>query len=116
MYFLTITDKFDSAHYLPKYDGRCKNLHGHCWSIEVYFQYEDNAKDGMCEDFVILKKEIKKITDKLDHSLLNETVINPTAENLCKYMFKELKKTGLPVHSIKTWETEKSCCIYKEEE
>lgn len=35
MYFLKTTASFDSAHFLQGYNGKCANLHGHHWVIEV---------------------------------------------------------------------------------
>ena len=35
MYYLTVENSFDSAHFLHGYDGKCSNLHGHRWRVVV---------------------------------------------------------------------------------
>ena len=39
MYKLKTTASFDSAHFLKDYNGKCRNIHGHRWTIE----FEDGA-------------------------------------------------------------------------
>ncbi|HEX3048027.1 MAG TPA: 6-carboxytetrahydropterin synthase, partial [Bacillota bacterium] len=41
---------FDSAHYLPGYDGKCKNMHGHTWRVEVGIKGK-HLKNGILFDF-----------------------------------------------------------------
>ena len=38
MYTLRVKDHFDAAHFLPWHEGKCKNLHGHRWEVEVIIQ------------------------------------------------------------------------------
>jgi 6-pyruvoyltetrahydropterin/6-carboxytetrahydropterin synthase len=71
----------DSCHKLDGYDGKCKNLHGHTWKVELWFRGEENLKDkvGILVDFGI----VKELKDLLDHKYLNDVIVNnPTAENL----------------------------------
>jgi len=77
----------DAAHWLPGYDGKCGRVHGHRWEIIVTVN-GDKLKDGMLVDFTI----IKDIINRLDHQGLNAIIKNPTAENLSKYIYDELKK------------------------
>lgn len=63
---------FDSAHYLPDYDGDCCHLHGHTYKLEVGVTGPVKPNTGMVVDFKQLKTIVKLITDKLDHSLLND--------------------------------------------
>ncbi len=64
---------FDSAHYLPKHPGKCKECHGHRWALQVGFEGEVNPETGMVIDFGDVKRAVQPlIIDKLDHKLLNE--------------------------------------------
>ena len=47
MYILTTKHHFDSAHFLKGYDGKCSNIHGHRWFIEVSVQSEALIEDGL---------------------------------------------------------------------
>jgi len=45
---------------------------------------------GMLVDFKVLKKNLKKLLNELDHTYLNEhpyfKEVNPTSENMAKYI------------------------------
>ena len=89
---LRLETHFDAAHYLPNYNGKCANLHGHTYRviIEIDGQVKEN---GMVEDFTTLKTYIQKtILDVLDHTLLNELFDNPTCENIAKWIKQQLLK------------------------
>jgi len=66
----------------------------------------------------MLKEKLEEITDKLDHSCLNESkeIGNPTSENISRYIFENLK--GLPkqfhYEKIRVWESPDSWCEYFE--
>lgn len=84
-------DFFDSAHSLCDYEGKCSELHGHTWKLSVWVRGEESElqPNGILWDF----SNIKKITAKLDHKNLNEVLdVNPTAENLSLYIYRELKR------------------------
>src|SRR4030042_5684895 len=99
MYYLRVYDYFSSAHYLNGYEGKCESLHGHNWKVEAEIKGKKLDKIGMLIDFKIFKQNLKKILEKLDHCLLNDLDvfknINPSAEQISKYIFEELQK-GLP--------------------
>ena len=80
----------DSAHFLPNYNGKCHNVHGHRWHIEIEL---DGAvkEDGMLWDF----SEIRGYFKQYDHVSLNDYVENPTAENLAILFASELKDKAL---------------------
>ena len=64
MYYLKTSAAFDSAHFLSGYNGKCANIHGHRWTVEVKINGEelqnDGEKRGMLIDFSDLKKAVKK--------------------------------------------------------
>ena len=77
MYYLKTSAAFDSAHFLSGYNGKCANIHGHRWTVEVKINGEelqnDGEKRGMLIDFSDLKKAVKKLADDFDHALIYES-------------------------------------------
>ena len=130
MYRLRVEDYFDAAHFLRGYKGKCSNLHGHTWKVEVFIIGRELDKTGMVIDFGILKKALKKVLDEFDHKCINEHSnfdgkvhdVNPTAENLSVYikncLFNKLcnistYKTGRAcVEKVRVWESPKAYCEY----
>ena len=104
---LIVKCHFDAAHHLPNYVGKCANLHGHRWEVEVVVEGIPAKTSGMIVDFKILKEAIDKILP--DHRLLNEVLINPTAELLARGIFNELllpcEKLPVRLISVTIWET-----------
>jgi len=118
MYRLRIESEFDAAHKLVGYKGKCSRLHGHTWKVEVFVVGEKLDDIGILVDFNTLKEKLGEITDKLDHSFLNDfkEIGNPTSENISRYVFQNLK--GLPktvkLEKARVWENPKSWCEYFE--
>ena len=118
----TITKEFEfaAAHNLPNHEGLCKNLHGHNYKLQVTISgdiQKIGSASGMIMDFGDLKKIVKKhILDILDHSNLNITFDNPTAEVMVKWIGIKLISV-LPVwvkiYEIKLWETSTSFATWK---
>ena len=112
---MTITKifTFEAAHSLPEHDGKCKNLHGHSYSLEVTASgpiIESGSKQGMIMDFADISTIVKKeILDVWDHQFLNDILpFTTTAELLAQECFKKLEASGLPIEKIKLYETAKS--------
>ena len=97
MYELTVIVEFEAAHRIVDYPGKCNRLHGHNWSVEVNVVGTKLNDLGMLIDFKELKKEVNQMIDRLDHYYLNEIeafkIMNPTAENIAKYIYEELEKS-----------------------
>lgn len=128
----------DMAHMLDGHDGKCQNLHGHTYKLQVEVTgelVESGAKSGMVIDFSDLKAVVKReILDKMDHAFIFDSTserecqvaelltslnsknfgipMRTTAENMAKYMFDRLQEAGLPVSLIRLWETPTSYCEY----
>ena len=140
MYSLKTTVSFDSAHFLKNHDGKCANLHGHRWKVEVQVSspalQKDSPKSGMIMDFGDLKKILKDLADSFDHTLiyekntlqpktiealkeenfsLTEVEFRPTAENFAEYFYHVLKQKAVPVSEVTVYETPNNCACYKEE-
>ena len=126
MYQLTTHASFDSAHFLSGYEGKCSNIHGHRWKLEVTVQSETLEQ---------LKDDIKKLADEFDHSLIIEdgtlkekTVealkeenfkmifvdFRPTAESFAKYFYDRVKEIGYDVKLAKVYETPNNMAAYGE--
>ena len=96
--------RFDAAHFLPNYDGKCKNMHGHTWLLEVEVTGPVSKlghDEGMVVDFATLKGFVNEaVIQHLDHHLLNEVVENPTCENLLSWVADRLCKHEDYLHKI----------------
>jgi len=102
---------FDAAHYLPNYKGKCKNMHGHHWVIELGVKGPVDSKTGMVVDFQELKGFLERIVDRFDHKVVNDTISNPTAENIALFIrdgWEYYSLEGVELAFIKVWETEDS--------
>jgi len=89
---------FDMAHALLGYDGLCKNIHGHSYTlvvtvIGVPLQEESSPKIGMLIDFKDLKNIIKRqIIDRFDHALV---LNNASPKELVDILLKNYEKIVL---------------------
>jgi len=85
---------FETGHALYGYDGKCKNVHGHSYRLDVTvigkpIEDNSNVKFGMVIDFGDLKKIVKsEIVDVFDHA----TVFNKNTPHL--ELAKELQERG----------------------
>ncbi len=138
MYYLKTTAAFDSAHFLSGYEGKCANLHGHRWKIEVCVGdsqlREAGQQRGMVIDFGDLKKAVRRIADDFDHATIYEegtlrpaTIaafeeegfrlialpFRPTAECFAKYIYELIMAEGWPVKSVTVFETPENCAVYE---
>jgi 6-pyruvoyltetrahydropterin/6-carboxytetrahydropterin synthase len=115
MYVTKVTIKVDNSHHLPSYHGKCANVHGHTWRIVVSLKYEKPNNFGITVDFANLKRDLKELIP--DHRDWNDFVINPTAENIAKYLFDRIKKElELPITFIEVFESDDSSIIYYDSE
>jgi len=96
-----VSETFDAAHYLPGHN-KCGRVHGHTYKVEV--EIEGELKDGMIIDFEDLKNILWDVVGKYDHNLINELIENPTCENLCLAIYRELQEKGLKVVRVRVWE------------
>ena len=111
---ITRSFTFDSAHnLLQNYEGKCKNLHGHTYHMDVSVKKRINDKNGMVLDFSKLDELVTKyVIDEFDHAYINDKMVgNPTAENMLVWIWEKLEKVGLlkGLFRIKIWETPNSC-------
>ena len=62
MHKVSVIDYFSAAHNLRGYKGKCEELHGHNWKVEVSLESARLDKTGMVVDFKILKDKIDSIS------------------------------------------------------
>lgn len=72
MYELTIEGSFASAHQLRGYKGKCENLHGHNWKVELSVEGKALNDIGLLIDFHELKRILGEVLVRLDHKNINE--------------------------------------------
>ncbi|PKM99889.1 MAG: 6-carboxytetrahydropterin synthase QueD [Elusimicrobia bacterium HGW-Elusimicrobia-2] len=118
MYRIFVKDHFSSAHYLRDYKGKCENLHGHNWGVTAEVS-SVKLKNAMVMDFKDLKDKLKRVIMPLDHILLNDLrdfkKLNPTSENIARYIFKKLAAllpAGVCLEAIKISETDNNIASY----
>lgn len=119
MFEVRVETSFSSAHHLLNYKGKCENMHGHNWKVEVSVRGENLDKSNILVDFKILKKKVNEIVDYLDHKDLNELEefknISPSSEIIAKYIFDEVKKEFKGVSKVSVFETPTSRATYFED-
>lgn len=124
---------FDSAHMLSNYNGKCNNLHGHTYKLQIEVEGDVNTKTCMLIDFNELKEIINRnIMRMFDHALIFSAVgyreeaeaalyewakkynkkfyVMSEGKSTCEFMAPEIKNilqktlVGLTV-KVKLWET-----------
>ena len=58
--------QIDTSHRLLHYEGKCANLHGHRWKIEIWMEGEPDPVTKILIDYSM----IKNIVDKYDHQII----------------------------------------------
>jgi len=97
--------KFEMAHALRGYDGPCRNIHGHSYSLRVTVAGfpvtdESNPKLGMVMDFGDLKKIVRKaVVDEFDHALLlnkkvSSDLVDEMSRNFDRIILTEYQPTS----------------------
>ena len=105
---------FAAAHRLPRYQGKCFNLHGHNYRFQVVLRGAPDPYSGIFVDFGDVETAVKQhVLDKVDHTNLNDFIENPTAENIASWMWERLlgKLPGLV--EVRLWEIPTSCVVYR---
>lgn len=123
MYELMIEHRFSAAHQLRGYKGKCENLHGHNWKVQIHVIADKLNDIDLAIDFHELKDMASEVLSALDHSMLNEvfpfTEINPSSENIAKWIFDSMRKKvdteHLRVSAVSVWESDTASATYYED-
>ena len=118
--------RFDSAHLIEGYDGKCARLHGHTYRVRMSAKSHKlnpskylPTPDMVC-DFRELKWPARDSTKGgLDHAYLNDILpISTTAERIAEYIHQETKKRlpeGIEL-TVTIWETPDSWVEYTDQD
>ena len=125
MFEIKVSAEFEAAHRIAGYKGKCDRLHGHSWTVEAAVTGTRLDELGMLVDFKLVKGRLRELLETLDHMFLNDLEpfsagINPTAENIAKYIYSEMAKAeflneDIKLKHIQVWESPKSSVIYTED-
>ncbi len=117
-----IERNFSSAHQLRGYKGKCENLHGHNYKVEIYARGRELDNIGLLVDFGELKMAADEIVQYLDHRNINElppfdAELNPSAENMARYVLERVAaRVGderVQVFKVRCFETPTSVATYQ---
>jgi 6-pyruvoyltetrahydropterin/6-carboxytetrahydropterin synthase len=102
---------FEAGHQLTdSYTEACQHQHGHGYKLFVTFE-GDIQENGMVMDFKLMKKIVQPIVDYFDHNFFTKESFagkNPTAENMCVFIFDRIREKTSLIKKVQLWETEDS--------
>ena len=121
MFEVSVEETFAAGHSLRNYKGKCENVHGHNYKVQVTIQGPQLDSIGLLVDFVEVKRLIHSVVDRLDHQFINDLppfdALNPSAENLAKYFYDEISRGmnagGPRLAQVKIWETDITNATYR---
>ena len=120
MYELKVISSIAAAHQLKGVEGKCEDLHGHNWKVEVFVTGEELGTDGLLIDFKWIKRAAEEVLQGLDHKFLNELGafegLNPSSENLARHIHeslrKQLNRENISVSKVTVWESDTAAATY----
>ncbi len=123
MFQVSVEETFSSGHALRGYKGKCENLHGHNYRVQITLEGPQLDNIGLLVDFTHLKEVMRGVIKRLDHQFINDlepfTTVNPSAENMAKYFYDEVSTKlkdlppGAKVTDVIIWETDTSMAKYR---
>ena len=122
MFELMVDTTFAAAHQLRAYKGKCEQMHGHNWKVQVHVVAEKLNDIDLAIDFHDLKELLNEVVAPLDHSFLNDifpfTEKNPSSENIAKWIYDSLNKKlpgeQVQVSAVTVWESDTAAATYYE--
>jgi 6-pyruvoyltetrahydropterin/6-carboxytetrahydropterin synthase len=120
VYELTVFGRFAAAHSLRNFKGRCEDLHGHNWRVEVTVRGNKlDPESHILMDFGDLKALMRGVLDTLDHKYLNEIAPfdseNPSSELIARYIYERIAPDlpdGVWMTQVAAWESDDSRAVY----
>jgi len=121
MFEVSVEETFAAGHALRNYHGKCENVHGHNYRVQVTLAGEELNATGLLVDFAEVKRLIRAVVARLDHQFLNDLApfddINPSAENISRYFYDQISGgmngAGPKVREVKIWETDITSATYR---
>lgn len=120
MFRLLVRAEFSAAHNLREYKGKCEELHGHNWKVEIVVIARKANKQGLVIDFHEIKSALQQVLEELDHKYLNQLAYfkknNPTSENLARYIYDKLdgkwQMANGRLQEVTVWESDNCSATY----
>jgi 6-pyruvoyltetrahydropterin/6-carboxytetrahydropterin synthase len=120
MYEVTIKKSFSAAHLLKEIGGKCEELHGHNFLVEVSVVSESLNSEGLLIDFRVVKRWTDEVLEQLDHKYLNEIEyfksINPSSEQLARFLYDRIseksRQMNVTLSHVTVWESDNSRVSY----
>lgn len=122
MFEVSVEQTFAAGHALRNYHGKCENVHGHNYRVQITVSGERLDNTGLLVDFLELKRLMGTVVDYLDHQFINDLPpfdsLNPSAENLAKYFHDRMseglgREKPVRISQVKIWETDTSAAVYR---
>jgi 6-pyruvoyltetrahydropterin/6-carboxytetrahydropterin synthase len=122
MFEVSVDRTFAAGHALRNYKGKCENVHGHNYRIQITVQGEQLDSTGLLVDFLDLKRLTDEVIAYLDHRFMNDLapfdVLNPSAENIAKYFHDRVSAgfhsdAAARISEVRVWETDTSSAVYR---
>lgn len=85
------------------------------FQVAIHIEGEVDPHTGWIRDFAEIKAIFKPIYEQLDHNYLNDIpgLENPTSENLCRWIWQQLKPLLPELSKVRVHETCTSGCEYR---
>lgn len=108
---------FDCAHFITDHPGKCSNLHGGRYAMNVKIKDRIDPATGFVIDYGYLKTIVKqRVVDRLDHQNLNyinaSLAWRSSTELLCVFIWEQLVDYLPGLAEIEIHETAHSYCCY----
>lgn len=109
---------FDSAHFITDHPGKCNNLHGGRYNLNVKVGGRIDPLTGFVIDYGYLKSVVKqRVIDRLDHQTLNFVCADlgwrSSTELLNIFIWEQLIDYLPGLQELQTYETTQSYCVYR---
>ena len=121
MYEVTIRKSFSAAHILKEIGGKCEEMHGHNFIVEVTVAGPSLNSEDLLIDFRVLKGWTNEVLEEMDHKYLNDVEcfkgMNPSSEQIARYIYNRLAEKAaslkLTLAQITVWESENARVSYR---
>lgn len=126
MFEVAVEETFAAGHALRHYKGKCENVHGHNYRVQIILEGERvDPVTGMLFDFADMKKVLRTAIAYLDHQFINDLApfdtLNPSAENIAWFFSEEMRKglnegmgqASVRIQAVKVWETDTCVATYR---
>ena len=109
---------FDAAHFITDHPGKCENLHGGRYTLNVKIKGNIDPLSGFVIDYGYLKSVVKRrVIERLDHQNLNFVCADlgwrSSTELLNIFIWEQLIDYLPGLIELQTYETTQSYCTYR---